>query len=420
MMLYLGLLAAFILEYVRPGTYIPIINAIKLNTVVPLLVFALTLYAQRPATNQDILWHRNGRWLALFLALLGVSVLHADVTLYSYDAFKAVLGYVFLFFLLGKLLDDRAKLKGFFITLALSHVVLVALNPNLVLHPEIRSYIEGVTFLGDGNDFALSVTLLIPLCLYVLIDSNSKLAKIGVLAILATLVLSVIGTSSRGASIAVAGVVLYLWWRGRAKMMGLVAIGALLIAVIAYAPPEYFERLESIKSYEEEGSAQGRILAWQSAMRMAADHPLLGVGSGHFPVKLGTEYRPPEFGDRNLPWLTAHSIYFLILGELGYPGIIFLLGLIFSSFRAGERNIKRLRQSEVPLARSYERLFLCLNGSLVGFAIGGAFLSALYYPHLFVIAGLFVAAELMYRRDEARLFGQVGVAESVNDATQPA
>ena len=43
----------------------------------------------------------------------------------------------------------------------------------------------------------------------------------------------------------------------------------------------------------EEGSAQGRILAWQAAGRMALDHPLMGVGSGHFPVAYGVKYRPP-------------------------------------------------------------------------------------------------------------------------------
>ena len=40
--------------------------------------------------------------------------------------------------------------------------------------------------------------------------------------------------------------------------------------------------------------------------RMAAAYPLTGVGSGHFPVALGTEFRPPEFGDQNLPALRAH------------------------------------------------------------------------------------------------------------------
>jgi hypothetical protein len=37
-----------------------------------------------------------------------------------------------------------------------------------------------------------------------------------------------------------------------------------------------------------------------------------------------------------------------------------------------------------------------LNASLIAFAIGGAFLSVTYYPHIFVLAGLFASVELMY------------------------
>lgn len=411
-LLYYGMLTAFILEYVRPGTYFPVITAAKLNAAVPLLVFALTLYAQRQNSNALILSHRNSRWLAFLLGLLILAIFHADVTLYSYNVFIMVLGYVFLYFVISKQVDDNGKLKLFVLTLVLCHVVLVYLNPDLVLHPETRSYIEGVTFLGDGNDFSLSVVLLIPLALYLYLDTRGLLAKLVLLSLVGVLLLGVIGTSSRGASIALAVVVVYLWWRGRKKVWGIVAISALVIAVAVYAPPEYFERLDRIENYEEDGSAMGRIMAWKSAIRMANDHPLLGTGTGHFPVKLGAEYRPPEYGDRNLPWLTAHSIYFLALGEMGYTGLLFLLGILYANYRSGQRIMKQVRQSSSDLARRYERLFLCLNGSLIGFAAGGAFLSALYYPHLYVISGLYVAAELMYRRDEPRILAEKSEDES--------
>lgn len=405
-LLFYGMLAAFVLEYVRPGTYFPVINALKLNTVVPLLVFALTVYAQRQNTNGSILNHRNSRWLGFFLGLLLLAVLHADVTLYSYNVFTMVLGYVFLYFVISKQVDSIAKFKLFALTLVLCHVVLVFLNPDLVLHPETRSYIEGVTFLGDGNDFSLSVALLIPLALYLMLDTRPVLARMALLSLLAVLILAVVGTASRGASIALAAVVVYSWWRGRKKIWGVIAIAVLGIGISIYAPPVYFERLARIENYEEDGSAMGRIMAWKAAVRMANDHPILGAGTGHFPVKLGAEYRPPEYGDRNLPWLTAHSIYFLALGEMGYSGLLFLLGILYVNYRSGERIIRTVRRSSSDLARRYELLFRGLNGSLIGYAVGGAFLSALYYPHLYVISGLYVAAELMYRRDERRILAE--------------
>lgn len=410
-MLYLGLLASFVLEYVRPGTYVPLVMVLKLNTIVPLLTFVGAVLTTVPkSVNADVLAHRNSRWFAFFLCLLGIAILHADVTFNAVETFKTVVGYLFLAFMVAKLIDSNDKFTLFVFVLALSHLALVVLNPNVVLQPETRSYIAGVTFLGDGNDFALSLVVLLPLCVYVLIDASNKFYKMVMLAVVGTLLLAVIGTSSRGASLGLAAVLLYMWWRGRRKGLGLLAIGAVVTAVMFYAPPEYFGRLETLRSYQEEGSAQGRIMAWKSAVRMANDHPITGVGTGHFPIKLGTEYRPPEYGDQNLPWLTAHSIYFLVLGELGYPGIFFLLGVLYVNYRAGERILRRVRMCDVPLARRYERLFLCLNGSLIGYAVAGAFLSALYYPHLYVISGIFIAAELMYRRDEATLFPAAGEA----------
>ena len=66
---------------------------------------------------------------------------------------------------------------------------------------------------------------------------------------------------------------------------------------------------------------------------MALDHPLLGVGAGHFPDGV----RLADTGALDIPWQTAHSIYFLILGELGFPGLAVLLLFIVSNLVANRR-----------------------------------------------------------------------------------
>ena len=121
---------------------------------------------------------------------------------------------------------------------------------------------------------------------------------------------------------------------------------------------------------------------------------MAGVGSGHFAVKLGTEFRPPEFGLENLPWLTAHSMYFLLIGELGIPGITFLLAILIGNYLRNRRLMREAREKHSELSK----LFLMLNASLVAFAVGGAFLSVAYYPHLYVLAGLWTAAYFIHGR----------------------
>jgi short subunit fatty acids transporter len=53
-------------------------------------------------------------------------------------------------------------------------------------------------------------------------------------------------------------------------------------------------------------------------------------------------------------------------------------------------------------AQTETRLMVALSASVVAFATGGAFLSALYYPHIFVLAGLLTASRrIAYERIHA-------------------
>lgn len=399
-MLYAGFLLSIFLDYVRPGSYLPIINAIKLNSIVPLMVLVAAVFYKGPTSNARVFQNANIKLILFFLFLLGVSVLIADVTFYSYNIFTRVLGFVFWTYIISRLIISKEKMKGLFIIFVVSHITVLALNPQVVLNPAVRSYIWGNPFLGDGNDFALSVCIVIPMCIYLFQKANKILVKGIYVVVLIALLFAVIGTQSRGATIALACAFLYLWWAGRQKVLGLLLIGSVVAVVINYAPPAYFERMNSITNYENEGSAQGRIIAWKTAMRMVKTYPLTGVGSGHFPVKLGTEFRPPEYGNLNLPWLTAHSLYFLVIGELGVPGIVCLLLLLIGSYFRNARLAAESQRSPHKDVQDYRSIFVTLNASLISFAVGGAFLSVAYYPHLYVLIGFFAAAQFMYENNK--------------------
>ncbi|MFI0416515.1 MAG: O-antigen ligase family protein [Candidatus Thiodiazotropha sp.] len=398
-MLYLGLLLSLFLDYVRPASYVPIIGLLKINTIIPLIVTIGAIFYNGVNDNNKIFKHQNSKLFLFFLFLLAISVIVADVTEFSFKIFKLVFGFILWYYIIIKIVTDIDKIKGIFIVFVFSHILLVILNPDVVLDPATRTYISGNAFLGDGNDFSLSVSLTVPMCLFLIMDSKKTLHKVIYILALLVLIFAIVGTQSRGASLALVGTFAYLWWMGRQKILGILLISGVLISILAFAPPVYFERMNTIRNYESEGSAMGRIVAWKTAIRMATAHPITGVGAGHFPVKLGTDFRPPEFGYENFPWLTAHSSYFLILGELGLPGIIFFLALLIGNYRRNSKFIRFIRKKPDSIEDSevYGKLFLMLNSSLVAFVIGGAFLSVTYYPHIFVLAGLFVSVEFMFK-----------------------
>jgi putative inorganic carbon (hco3(-)) transporter len=386
--LFAGLLLFFILEYVRPGSYIPVLEAAKLNAIIPLSVFILTFLSGGGPTNSEILKMSNMKWFSFFLCLFPIQFFTADVTQYVFDIFKAVLGYILIYFVIIKQVNTIWRMKAVLIILISVHLVLVILNPSLILQPEQRNYIMGVPFLGDGNDFAWSACIAVPFAIFLAFSSTNKLTKIAWWAITCVLMLTVVGTQSRGGNIALGAVLLYLFIMTKRKIVGVIGLMVVGIVMIMFAPQVYFDRMASVMDYETEGSAQGRIMAWKSAVRMAVDHPLIGVGAGHFGVKYGVEYRPPGVGRTEIPWANAHSIYFMMLGEFGLTGVFLLLGLIIANILRNRRRIRGLDNadpSEQPMKRN---LLVTIQASFIGYAVGGAFLSGYYYPHLFILAAL--------------------------------
>ncbi len=395
--LFWGLLIFFLIEYVRPGSYFPVLEAGKLNTVIPVAVFIFTLFSSGGRSPLDIIAARNTKWLLFFLCLFPVQVFTADVTLYVYETFKAIVGYFLIYFVILKQVTSIQRIKAVFATLVLVHIVMLAINPNVILAPEGRHYMGG-TFLGDGNDFAWSVCIVLPLALFLAQTSKGKTKKILFWGSFVLLALTVIGTQSRGGSIALAASVIYLVMRNKRKVLGLMGLGALVAVVLMFAPQAYFDRMGTLKDYETESSAQGRIVAWKSAIRMAKDHPFIGVGAGHFAVEFGVNYRPPGLGRSDWPWTNAHSIYFVALGEFGITGILILLGLLISNIRQNEKIIREAGLMYKDGLRIYRNLAVAIQASLIGFAVGGAFLSGLYYPHLYMVAALCETIRLCFEK----------------------
>ena len=103
----------------------------------------------------------------------------------------------------------------------------------------------------------------------------------------------------------------------------------------------------------------------------------------------------------DVPGQTAHSIYFLTLGELGFPGLAVLLTFIFGNLVANRRLANEVRRRSIAHPAESLNLLACLSASVIAFATGGAFLSAIYYPHLYVVAGISAAGRRLVREHAA-------------------
>lgn len=395
--LYWWLLLALFFEYARPSYQYTFLLPLRLNTLIPMGLFVVSLFAGGQRPWKEITADKMWVWPIVLVSFVLVSMSWADVKTYTYNCFLLILGYLILYVLVVRIVTTAARLRGVIITLVLAHIFLLVYNPLVVTDPNTRHYITGATFLGDGNDFSCSLVLLIPLMLELVLRQESKIWKILFGFLLAVMMLAIIGTQSRGATLGMITVFAYLWWRSPNKARGVVAIFIVALGLLAYAPDVYFKRMSTLKAPQEESSADSRLKAWAAGTRMALDN-VLGVGGGNFPNNF-PKYRSADAPGR---WMTAHSMYFLALGELGFLGLLLVLNFIFGNVLATAKLRARLvKQPTGPPEKTAAsiRLLNMINASALGLAVSGAFLSVTYYPHLFMVTAMCLCARNIVARD---------------------
>ena len=401
--LYWWLLLAVFFEYARPGYQYHFLLAIPLNSILPLSLFVVSLLAggQRPWSEitRDNMW----KWPIIMVIFVLASMGWASVTTYTYNTFMLILGYLILFLLIARIITTPSRLRGLFATLIVAHLFLLVYNPLVVTDPHTRHYITGATFLGDGNDFSLSLVILLPFAFELLRSAQTTVGRVLGFLALGVLILAIVGTQSRGATLGMGTVFAYLWWRSPRKGPGIVALCVALLGVLLYAPDVYFQRMKTLKNPEQESSADARLKAWGAGARMAQQN-ILGVGAGNFPNNF-PKYRS---SDAPVRWMTAHSMYFLALGELGFLGLLLIIKLLAGNIIANvrQRNVLSKMPTGPPATVAHIRLLNLVIASALGLAVSGAFLSVTYYPHLFMLTAIFICT-----RSFAADLGDMGAPE---------
>ena len=247
-----------------------------------------------------------------------------------------------------------------------------------------RVYGPSGGFFEDNNSMGLAAVMMLPLMVYLYSIANKRYLRYAMIAVIGLTILAILSTQSRGAFLAVSATVAYLWYRSTKKtLIGIVILCAAPIFWFSMSD-HWHERMASIKTYEEDGSAMGRINAWEFAYNVAVDRPIVGGGFRVFQPENFEIYAPdPEnFHD-------AHSIYFEILGEHGFIGLTLFLMLGFLTYLAAGQVMKSTRwHDDLKWANLLGRM---MQACLVAYATGGLFLGLAYwdlYYHFIVIVVL--------------------------------
>lgn len=248
------------------------------------------------------------------------------------------------------------------------------------------------TFIGGNNEIALALIMVIPLIHHLQAVSTNKWLRHGLTIAMLLCALAALGSYSRGALLAIAAMGGFLWLKSNKKfMVGLLLVMAVPVLLV-FMPDKWSERMDTINTYQQDSSAMGRINAWWMAFNLATDRPLVGGGFEIYDSQTFERYAPIPTDVH-----AAHSIYFQALGEHGFVGLGLYLLLGFLTWRCGSWIIRNTaKRDDLKWAKSLATMG---QVSLIGFAIGGAFLSLLYFDVPYYLMAAMVVTRLIVEKE---------------------
>lgn len=385
---YVGIYMYILIEYLRPQSFIPGLASLHIALVFEIItlvswVFHVALRKERIAVHK---W-----WIvfALLLVVMASTVFTAQNNSRAFNTLQGMQTTFVMLFITYNVSKTPANFRKL-VWLLLSIHFYLALKG--IYNFAVVGYVSagmktsgeaGSGFLGDENDFAMSMNVMIPIAFFFAQGLKSRFARASVLTILFVLVLAVIASGSRGGWVGLVVGWLCCILRTQRKVFGIVVTLLLAGTVYVFAPADYWVQVESITDTQE-STAQTRINYWKAAGRMYLAYPITGVGAGNGGVRM------PEFitgfRDPATQWGAAfHGTLPQVLAELGTLGMACYLLMLVMSLKI-LRFLRKARSDdggELPVAVVY-----ALECSLFAYFASATFLSTAYYPQLWTIYAL--------------------------------
>lgn len=248
------------------------------------------------------------------------------------------------------------------------------------------------SFIAGNTEIALAITMVIPMMRYLQMNSVSRWVRRGLGAGMGLCALSVLGSQSRGGLLAVAVMGVFLWLKSPKKLA--IGLGLLLLVpmLLLFMPATWYEKMDTIGSYQEDSSATGRINSWTMGFNLAKDRPLTGGGFLAFNNQSFQRWAPNPLDVHD-----AHSIWFHILGEHGFVGLAIFLALWLAAWRLAN-GIMGMCKDRTDLLWARD-LAAMTQVSFLGYWVGGSFLSLAYFDLPYVYLAILVLTKVVVNRE---------------------
>jgi probable O-glycosylation ligase (exosortase A-associated) len=371
---WLGVLSLAVFSYLNPHAYAwGFVRTLPAYYVLFLVVLFRTFTAKdRQPLPKDwripvfiLLW--------VYFAITSTFAYFPDV---AWQRFWFVTKIYLPFYFTLVMINTRYKLYCLIVTIAAS-IGIPAFKGGIfaILHGfSARVYGPPATQFAENNAFAVAMLISIPLLLIWQKETLNPWFKKGILFAIPIIYAASLSSWSRGALITMVVLTLMLIWKSKHKFLviPLVFIGAFFVK--DYLPQEWFGRMNTLETYQEDGSAMGRIGAWKAGWNHTLEHPFLGAGFD---------------GWMEVAQIDWHSSYVEMFSEHGFIAFGLWLSLILGTLISLTTLPKKTRQVEgMEWVATY---CFMLRASLICYMVGTAFLGLSYWDllyHLIFIAVL--------------------------------
>lgn len=342
-------------------------------------LFLTYLYNKKTNSNDNFLKNTQMKWLLFIVINMLIVSFFAVDPVENKAAIIDFIKVVILYYVIINVVQTRLHYKMFIWMQIFGNYLL---GWQAFTHGKLTAgRLENINLpgVGDSNLLSLHLLLILPFLGLMILQGN-KWEKAGAGVTAAFVINSIIMCNSRGAFLSMALmciVAIVLAKQGmRLKIfIGLIIGGVLFVQIV---DEKFWNRMQTVKTYEEDGSAMGRLESWARAIDMIGDYPF-GKGGGGWEA-LSPIYIPEIVEGYGGQKRAVHNTYLMMATDWGVQGLLCLLFFLVGTLRTLLQIMKN--------SLSDEDDFFYIQGmatgiAIIGYLFGAIFLNRIYAEGLY-------------------------------------
>ncbi len=331
--------------------------------------FLLLRFLQSGRLPLKALAHPVGIAILLQLGWMGVTILTSEMPLVSFKAWISRIWFIVpLFFAMLQVFEKPRARDWFFplyaFSLAIASLYTMYIHSQYGFSKETSTWVM-YPFYKEHTVYGMALAFVYPFAVYRMLRDQNLLSRFIYIGLWGILTAAIILSYTRAAwlSVIAAGGVYALI---RLKISLRLFLGGLVLVLAGLwatqdqwmriftkndtvSSDNFSEHVQSVSNVSTDASNLERINRWMSALRMFEARPHTGWGAGTYqfqyaPFQHSAEMTIISTNEGNMG--NAHSEYIGPLAEQGWPGLLFVVVLLWTLFRTGFRVVHALPEGQ--------------------------------------------------------------------------